>query len=93
MFDSASDPQQVQIRDEQCIAPGLCRKPCSVCLDGLVYETTATLHVQVEKGMEHGHKITFESAADEELGKSPGNVVVMLRTLPHHTFQVSIDVI
>jgi len=79
--------QQVQVRDDRCVARGKCGVPrCRACPHGLLEPETATLSVDVEPGMREGDRITFEEAADEAVGAKPGSLHVAVRTLRHEFF-------
>ena len=71
--------QQVQQRDERCIAPGKMWYPnCSECKSKTEAEKIE-LTVDVFKGIRNGEAITFEDVADEKPGYKAGdlNFIVM----------------
>lgn len=44
------------------------------------------LKVTVEKGSPDGHEVRFKGASEQSPGQVPGDVIVALRTKPHHLF-------
>mmetsp|Transcript_15414 Transcript_15414/g.38839 ORF Transcript_15414/g.38839 Transcript_15414/m.38839 type:complete len:374 (+) Transcript_15414:92-1213(+) len=66
--------QQVQQRDERCIAPGKMWYPnCSECKSKTEAEKIE-LTVDVFKGIRNGEAITFEDVADEKPGYKAGDL-------------------
>lgn len=79
--------QQVQVRDENCIARGKCwKKSCSACPKGPTVQEEVILTAEVQKGMRDRDTIVFEEVADEALGHRAGNLVFIIETLPHADF-------
>lgn len=78
--------QQVQQRDERCIAPGKMWIPnCSDCP-----KTTDTekidLTVDVTKGMRPMERVTFEGVTDEKPGYKPGDLNFVIVEKPHKEY-------
>lgn len=76
--------QQMQMRDDRCIARGKCwNKRCSACPNGPTETDTTTLQIELQKGMRDGESLMFEEVADEALGHKPGDLILTIETLPH----------
>ena len=45
------------------------------------------MEVHIDKGMQDGHRIPFRGMADEEPGVETGDIVMILRTADHETFE------
>ena len=79
--------QQVQVRDDQCVAQGKCSVPrCRACPRGLTEAEEVSLTADVARGMKTGEKITFEEVADEKPGARAGDLILTIRTLRHEFF-------
>lgn len=66
--------QQVQQRDDRCVAPGKqWRSNCSACPTKTVTEKI-DLTIDLTAGMRSGEAITFENVADEKPGFTAGNL-------------------
>ena len=66
--------QQVQQRDDRCIAPGKMWRPnCSACPTKTNTEKIE-LTIDITKGMRSGEVITFEGVTDEKPGYTAGNL-------------------
>lgn len=79
--------QQFQQQDDRCIARGKRYNPrCSACPDGATVKDTTPITIDIEPGMKHGQEIVFEDVGDESIGKSPGNLIVVLREQAHPYF-------
>lgn len=67
------------------------QQPCSACEgQGYTYKmkrTTEVLEVNVNKGAQDGHKITFHNKADEIPDGDAGDVVFVLKEKPHEVFK------
>lgn len=78
--------QQVQQRDEKCVARGKMWKPnCRDCPKGKTQPEKISLTVDVTKGMRAGEHITFEKVADETPGMEAGDlnfVIVQVESYP-----------
>ncbi|EJW72638.1 hypothetical protein WUBG_16454, partial [Wuchereria bancrofti] len=46
----------------------------------------SVLEVHIDKGMKDGQKIVFSGQGDQEVGITPGDVVIILDEQPHDTF-------
>lgn len=72
--------QQVQQRDERCVARGkMWSSNCRVCPDGQTQSEKIDLTIDLQKGMYPGEPITFEGVADEKPGVSGLVLVVCAR--------------
>ncbi|KAG5190573.1 heat shock protein 40 [Tribonema minus] len=79
--------QQIQMRDDRCVARGKCwNKRCTACPNGPTEPESVPLTVEVQKGMQDGEHIVFEESADEAAGHKPGDLVLTIDTLPHAEF-------
>jgi DnaJ-class molecular chaperone len=66
--------QQVQQRDDRCVAPGKMWRPnCSACPSKTSTEKI-DLTIDLTKGMRSGELITFEGVADEKPGFTAGSL-------------------
>lgn len=67
--------QQVQQRDERCVAHGkMWRSNCRECPNGQTQSEKIDLTIDVNKGMYPGEPITFEGVADEKPGMTAGDL-------------------
>ena len=67
--------QQVQQRDERCVAAGkMWRTNCRECPNGQTQEEKIQLTIDINKGMYPGEPITFEGVADEKPGMTAGDL-------------------
>jgi len=67
--------QQVQQRDERCVAAGkMWRSNCRDCPNGQTQTEKIGLTIDIEPGMKPGEPITFEGVADEKPGMNPGDL-------------------
>ena len=74
--------QQMRTACSACGGQGKTLKPgCKRSKERVVLE------IRVEKGMKHGNKIVEYEQADEEPGKTPGNVVFIIQEKPHSVFK------
>ncbi|KAG5180243.1 hypothetical protein JKP88DRAFT_200457 [Tribonema minus] len=79
--------QQMQVRDDRCVARGRCwNRRCAACPRGATEPEGADLTVDLHKGARDGEKIVFEEMADEAAGHKPGDLVLTVSTLPHPDF-------
>jgi len=68
--------QQVQTRDDKCVARGKMWRPnCRDCPNGKTEPEKLVLTIDVVKGMRNGEQITFEGVADEQPGMPTGDLV------------------
>lgn len=73
--------QQMQSTCDECSGTGSkisASDACADCKGKKTKSESKILEVHVRPGMQPGHKITFYNDADEEYGKEPGDVVVVL---------------
>lgn len=67
--------QQVQQRDERCVAKGKMWRPnCRECPNGKTDTEKIDLTIDVTPGMRPGETITFEGVADEKPGMTAGDL-------------------
>ncbi|KAL7535102.1 hypothetical protein ACHAWF_005060 [Thalassiosira exigua] len=67
--------QQVQQRDERCVAQGkMWRSNCRECPSGQTQQEKIELTIDLNKGMYPGESISFEGVADEKPGMNPGDL-------------------
>jgi len=67
--------QQVQQRDERCVAPGkMWKSNCRDCPNGQTQEEKIDLTIDINKGMYPSEAITFEGVADEKPGMTAGDL-------------------
>ena len=67
--------QQVQQRDNNCVARGKMWKPnCRDCPKGKTKPEKISLSVEVTPGMRAGERVSFESVADEKPGMEAGDL-------------------
>ena len=79
--------QQVQQRDERCVAQGkMWRSNCRDCPQGQTQKEKIDLTIDVTKGMYPGEAITFENVADEKPGMTAGdlNFVIVQEAHDHY---------
>ncbi|CAM6051597.1 unnamed protein product [Sphagnum compactum] len=60
---------------------------CPQCKGQKVVQDKKMLEVHVEKGMQHGQKITFQGEADEAPDTQTGDIVFVLQQKEHSKFQ------
>jgi DnaJ-class molecular chaperone len=78
--------QQVQQRDDRCVAPGkMWMANCSECPKTTDMEKM-DLTVEVAKGMRARESITFEGVADEKPGYTPGDLSFTILEKPHKEY-------
>jgi len=79
--------QQVQTRDERCVARGkMWRSNCRECPDGQTVTEKIDLTIDVQKGMRPGEHITFEGVADEKPGMKAGDLQFVLMEIPNNEY-------
>ncbi|KAL5571821.1 hypothetical protein UlMin_021418 [Ulmus minor] len=67
------------------------RDKCPQCKANKVTQEKRVLEVHVEKGMQHGQKITFEGQADEAPDTITGDIVFILQLKEHPKFKRKYD--
>ena len=78
--------QQVQQRDERCIAQGKMWQPdCRACPNKTEKEKIG-LTVDINPGMRSGERITFDGVANESPGIKPGDLHFILMEDPHPVY-------
>lgn len=79
--------QQVQQRDERCVAQGKMWRPnCRECPNGQTSPEKIELTIDVAKGMYEGDPVTFEGVADEKPGMSSGDLNFIIMQQPDDHF-------
>lgn len=81
--------QQVQSTCRVCGGKGYTiadKDKCRTCNGEKVIKERKVLEVYVDKGMQHGQKITFTGEANANPGSVPGDVVVVLKQEEHDVF-------
>lgn len=79
--------QQVQVRDDSCVARGKCWKtPCKKCPNGMTEEEEIDLTVDLAPGMMDGDQIKFEQVADEAVGHIAGDLIFVISQTRHQYF-------
>ena len=67
--------QQVQQRDDRCVAPGkMWSNNCRSCPKGQTQPEKIDLTIDLNKGMYPGEAVTFEGVADEKPGMTAGDL-------------------
>eukprot|EP01114_Cavostelium_apophysatum_P018060 TRINITY_DN5507_c1_g1_i1.p1 TRINITY_DN5507_c1_g1~~TRINITY_DN5507_c1_g1_i1.p1 ORF type:complete len:422 (+),score=123.16 TRINITY_DN5507_c1_g1_i1:192-1457(+) len=82
--------QQLQEECPSCAGEGEVVKPkdrCKKCNGGRTSEEQKTLEVFIDKGMAHGHKITFSGEGDQTPDVIPGDIILVLQQEDHPTFK------
>ena len=83
--------QQVQVECKQCSGTGSFverKHRCQSCgMDGL-NKKKETIEVNIDKGMMDGQRLTFHNMADDELGKTTGDVVIVIDEKPAPGYEV-----
>ncbi|OMP00706.1 hypothetical protein COLO4_12443 [Corchorus olitorius] len=67
------------------------RDRCPQCKGNKVTQEKKVLEVHIEKGMQHGQKITFEGQADEAPDTVTGDIVFVLQSKKHPKFERKFD--
>ncbi|KAA8515878.1 hypothetical protein F0562_019057 [Nyssa sinensis] len=67
------------------------RDKCPQCKGNKVSQEKKVLEVHVEKGMQHGQKITFQGEADEAPDTITGDIVFVLQQKEHPRFKRKFD--
>lgn len=82
--------QQSQVACPECHGTGETvsdRDRCRECDGHKVVKERKTIEIVVEPGMRENQKIVFAGHSDEVPGMEPGDLVFVLKTQPHKTFQ------
>ncbi|KAI9282648.1 hypothetical protein BY458DRAFT_496863 [Sporodiniella umbellata] len=80
--------QQFQQHCHDCGGKGKkIKHVCPVCSGKKVARGNENYTVRIEKGMQNGKSITLEEESDEYPDTIPGNVVFVVNTAPHPTFE------
>jgi DnaJ-class molecular chaperone len=78
--------QQVQQRDDRCVAAGKMWRPnCSACPTKTVTEKI-DLTIELNPGMRPGELVSFEGVADEKPGYTAGSLHFKVVELPNDTY-------
>jgi len=79
--------QQVQTHDAACVAQGKCwRAGCKACPGGQTEKESITLTVDIVPGMRDGDEVRFEGVADEAIGHTAGDLVMVIQAVRHEFF-------
>mmetsp|Transcript_16481 Transcript_16481/g.16594 ORF Transcript_16481/g.16594 Transcript_16481/m.16594 type:complete len:362 (-) Transcript_16481:109-1194(-) len=79
--------QQVQQRDDSCVARGKCwRQNCKHCPKGMTEEEEIQITLDIHAGMKDGEKIKYDQVADELVGHIPGDLIFVIKQIPDKTF-------
>lgn len=79
--------QQVQQRDERCVARGkMWRKDCKACPNGQTQSEKIELTIDVEKGMHPGEHLNFNGVADEKPGMQTGDLNFVIVEEKHESY-------
>lgn len=80
--------QQVQQRDDTCVARGKRWRPnCRSCPDGQTQPEKLNLTIDVQKGQRAGERITFQGASDEKPGMPAGDLVFTIIEIKDDKFR------
>ena len=82
--------QQTQVACPECHGTGEMvsdRDRCRECDGRKVTKERKTIEIVVEPGMKENQKIVFPGHSDEMPGVEPGDLIFVLKTQPHKTFQ------
>lgn len=80
--------QQVQVHDSSCVARGKSwRSNCKACPNGMTEEEEIQLTVDVQAGMKDGDTIKFDNVADEAPGHIAGDLIFVVKQIPHPSFK------
>merc|ERR1719483_506276 len=79
--------KKMQQQDDRCIAHGKRYNPnCSACPNGPTEIDSIPLTLEIEPGMKNGDQIKFEDVADEQVGHTPGDLIIELAAEKHAFF-------
>jgi len=79
--------QQIEENDSRCVARGKrYKEKCRACPDGPTVADVIPVTVDILPGMKDGQELKFEELADESVGHLPGDLLVVLRQVPHPHF-------
>ena len=79
--------QQVQQRDDRCVAPGkMWSNNCRACPKGQTQPEKIDLTIDLNKGMYPGEAVTFEGVADEKPGMTAGDLNFVIVQTGHEFF-------
>jgi DnaJ-related protein SCJ1 len=82
--------QQMQATCDACAGKGkIVKSKCPVCDGKKVKMGTNQLTITIEKGHADRHEIVFEREGDQHPDMTPGDIIFVLTTLPHATFNRS----
>lgn len=80
---------QTQSACRECRGEGEIINPkdrCKGCQGKKLVAEVKPIEVHIDKGMKDGHKITFSGEGDQEPGKQPGDVIIVLDEKEHEVF-------
>jgi len=80
--------QQIEENDHRCVGPGKTYKEnCRACPDGPTVQDVIPVTIDILPGMMDGQELIFEELADESIGHAPGDLIIVLRQIPHPHFR------
>jgi len=80
--------QNVQVRDESCVARGKSwKKGCKNCPNGPTESEEIFLTVDIQPGMLGGDTIKFDQVADEAAGHIAGDLIFKLQQIPDALYE------
>uniref|UniRef100_A0A0R3RWE5 DnaJ subfamily A member 2 n=1 Tax=Elaeophora elaphi TaxID=1147741 RepID=A0A0R3RWE5_9BILA len=82
--------QQMQIQCPDCNGTGTKipeKDRCKTCRGEKTVTEKKMLEVVIQRGMHDGQKICFRGEGDQEPGVEPGDVIIVVQSKPHETFQ------
>jgi len=79
--------QQVEEVDTRCVGEGKrYLEKCAACPKGSTVEDELPVTVDILPGMRHDQELIFEEYGDEKVGHIPGNLIIVLKQIPHKHF-------
>ena len=82
--------QQMQTTCPECRGEGEIirdKDRCPKCKGEKTIQEKKVLEVNIEKGMQHGQKITFRGEADQKPGLTPGDIIIVLQQVENQQFR------
>lgn len=84
--------QQVQTRDDTCVARGKKWKPnCRACPNGQTEPEKLDLTLEVPPGKRNGERIVFQGVADEKPGMDSGDLIFIIEEIKDARFHREAD--
>lgn len=80
--------QRFQMACDVCHGKGsIVKEVCTTCMGERVVREVERLTVTVERGSKDGEQVIFEGMADETPGRETGDLIIILKTSEHDTYQ------